>query len=227
MSDLKLISHHLCPYVQRAVITLLEKQVPHERVYIDLAAKPDWFSAISPLGKVPLLQTGDSVLFESAVIAEYLDEVHEPHLHPADALERARHRSWIEFGSAILNDIGGFYSAKDADGFEAKRRALAAKFARLEGVLGEGPYFADSTFHLIDAVYGPVFRYFDAFDRIADFGVFRGLPKVQAYRAALATRPSVQQGAPADYPERLWAFLEARQSHLSTLMAPEERAIAC
>ena len=53
MADkLILVSHHLCPYVQRAAISLAEKGVPFERVDIDLANKPGWFKAISPLGKV-------------------------------------------------------------------------------------------------------------------------------------------------------------------------------
>ena len=55
-----LISHHLCPYVQRAAIALAEKGMPFERIYIDLAAKPDWFKAISPLGKVPVLRVADA-----------------------------------------------------------------------------------------------------------------------------------------------------------------------
>ncbi len=62
---LKLISHKLCPYVQRAVISLKEKGVPFERIDIDLDNKPDWFLKISPLGKVPVLQVGDKVVFES------------------------------------------------------------------------------------------------------------------------------------------------------------------
>ena len=66
---LKLVSHKLCPYVQRAVIALTEKGVPFERIDIDLANKPDWFLKISPLGKVPVLvvaQDGREVaLFES------------------------------------------------------------------------------------------------------------------------------------------------------------------
>ena len=53
---LTLISHKLCPYVQRAVIALTEKGVPFERIDIDLANKPDWFLKISPLGKVPVLR---------------------------------------------------------------------------------------------------------------------------------------------------------------------------
>ncbi len=53
---LHLISHGLCPYVQRAVISLSEKGVDFERSHIDLANKPDWFLAISPLGKTPVLK---------------------------------------------------------------------------------------------------------------------------------------------------------------------------
>ena len=71
MSDkLVLVSHHLCPYVQRAAISLSEKGVPFERVTIDLANKPAWFKAISPLGKVPLLRVlhkgEETMIFESA-----------------------------------------------------------------------------------------------------------------------------------------------------------------
>src|SRR4051794_21670632 len=118
MTRLKLISHPLCPYVQRAAIALAEKQTPFERVEIDLANKPDWFRAISPLGKTPALTVGDRTIFESAVILEYLEETLPHPLHPADPLTRAEHRAWIEFGSSILNDIAGLYSAPDAPGFE-------------------------------------------------------------------------------------------------------------
>src|ERR1700675_4782171 len=110
---LKLISHKLCPYVQRAVIALTEKGVAFERFDIDLANKPDWFLAISPLGTTPVLQVGATAIFESAVILEYLEETEPKPLHPSDPLRRAEHRGWIEFGSTVLNDIAGFYAAKD------------------------------------------------------------------------------------------------------------------
>src|SRR4051812_2681272 len=97
MTSLTLVSHKLCPYVQRAAIALIEKNVPFERIDIDLAAKPDWFKAISPLGKVPLLRvaTGQSaaVLFESNVICEYIEDTQSgARLHPEDPLRRAQHR---------------------------------------------------------------------------------------------------------------------------------------
>jgi glutathione S-transferase len=216
---LKLVSHHLCPYVQRAVIALAEKGVAHERVYVDLADKPQWFRAISPLGKVPLLVVGDDVLFESAVICEYLDDTAAPRLHPEDPLERARHRAWVEFGSAILNDIWSFYTARDEEALTKKRDDIAGKFQQLEQHLGEGPYFAGARFHLVDAVFGPIFRYFDTFETIADFGFFKETPKVRAWREALNARPSVRAAVTSDYPQRLAQFLRTRESRLSAMMA--------
>src|SRR6476620_1726119 len=136
----RLISHKLCPYVQRAVIALTEKGVTFERIDIDLANKPDWFVAISPLGKTPVLQIGDTAIFESAVILEYLEETQPHPLHPADPLSRAEHRAWVEFGSAILNDIGGLYTAADEAAFNAKSGALNEKFLRVEARL-KGPWF--------------------------------------------------------------------------------------
>src|SRR5713226_934378 len=121
---LRLISHKLCPYVQRALIALTEKGVGFERIDIDLANKPDWFVAISPLGKTPVLQVGDVPIFESAVILEYLEETQPSPLHPTDPLRRAEHRAWIEFGSTVLNDIAGFYAASDEAAFKAKTSQL-------------------------------------------------------------------------------------------------------
>jgi glutathione S-transferase len=216
---LKLISHKLCPYVQRAVIALTEKGVPFERIDIDLANKPDWFLAISPLGKTPVLQVGAVPIFESAVILEYLEETQPKPLHPADPLGRAEHRAWIEFGSAVLSDIAGFYAAPDEAAFGAKTSQLEQRFARLESRVAAAPWFDGESFSLVDAVFGPVFRYFDLFDGIADFGILAGKPKLARWRKSLATRPSVRTAVSADYPSLLRDFLDRRNSWLSGLPA--------
>jgi len=218
-APLTLVSHVLCPYVQRAAIVLTEKGVAFERRDIDLAHKPAWFLAISPLGKTPVLQVGEHALFESAVICEYLDETHGPRLHPADPLERAQHRGWMEFGSALLNTIGAFYSAPDEAALQARAGDIRGRLHQLEATLGEGPYFAGEHFSLVDAVFGPVFRYFEVLDTIDDFGFFAGLPRLARWRGALAARPSVQGAVGADYPARLQAFLLARGAALSARMA--------
>jgi len=119
-----LVSHPLCPYVQRAAIVLQEKGLSFERVDIDLAHKPEWFLRMSPLGKTPLLLADGAALFESAVICEYLEDTAAPALHPADALRRAQHRGWAEFASSMLSDVGALYNAPD-------RTALAVRVAAL------------------------------------------------------------------------------------------------
>jgi glutathione S-transferase len=217
---LELISHVLCPYVQRAVITMLEKDIPHDRTYIDLANKPAWFQQISPLGKVPLLRVGDEILFESAVICEYLDEITPGSLHPADPLEKAKHRAWIEFGSSILNNIVGLYTAVDRIVFEQKCRELADKFRSIEQVLKAESYFAGDRFSLVDAVYGPIFRYFDVLESIdgIDFDFFANTPKIATWRKVLRLHPSVKNAVVADYHQRLKVFFHERNSYLSTLI---------
>jgi len=225
MSRLTLISHHLCPYVQRAAITLLEKGVPFERINIDLADKPDWFLKISPLGKVPLLRIQEDdgreeVLFESSVICEYLEETQAgAALHPTDALTRARHRGWMEFGSSVLSDLWGYETAQDRAQLEAKHKALVAKFVTIEGALADGPYFAGTSFSLVDAVFGPIFRYFDLFDTLGDSPIFDGLERVERWRKALAERASVRNAVGEDYQQRLMEFLEKHNSVLLRLPA--------
>lgn len=218
-ATLTLVSHHLCPYVQRAAIALSEKGVAFERVYIDLGNKPDWFLKISPLGKVPLLSVprkdGDAILFESAVICEYLEETQQgSKLHPADPLTRARHRGWMEFGSSILSELWVYETTQDTETLERKRDALKAKFATIEAELGDGPYFVGAAFSLVDAVFAPIFRYFDVFDRISDMSIFDGLPRVRAWRQALSARPSVKAAVTEDYAERLMAFLRRHDAAL-------------
>jgi glutathione S-transferase len=215
---LELVSHDLCPYVQRAVIALAEKGVPFRGTYVDLAAKPDWFSRMSPLGKVPLLKVGDDVIFESAVILEYLEETQPRPLYPAEPLARARHRAFIEFGSAILSDIWGVEIAPNRETLDAKTKALSEKFSRIEGELGQGPWFAGQAFGLVDAVFAPAFRYFESFDAIFDHGILANKPKVAAWRAGLLARPSVRGAVASDYRDRLDRFIRAQNGALATLM---------
>lgn len=216
-----LVSHNLCPYVQRVAIALAEKGAAFERVTIDLAAKPDWFRAISPLGKVPLMRIpdgqGEAVLFESAAIAEYVDEAYPgPDLLPRDALARAKHRAWVEFASSLLGDIWRLETSKSHDVFAAACGSIAQKLVRLEEALGQGPYFADKDFGLVDAAFAPAFRYFDVFDAIGPTVSFAEFPKVAAWRKALAARPSVRDAVSPAYPALLRAFL---QRHEAVLLA--------
>lgn len=214
---LVLVSHVLCPYVQRAVIALREKEVPFRRLDIDLANTPEWFLRLSPFGKTPVLVVGGEPVFESAVILEYLEETQARPLHPASPLDRAEHRGWIEFASAILADIAGLYSAATREAFDAKVQSLRQKFDRVEARLHAGPFFAGDAFSLVDAAFAPVFRYFEVLDDLLPEPVIQGA-RSQAWRAELMQRRSVREAVSVDYPERLTRFLATRPSYLATKM---------
>lgn len=224
MPELELISHYLCPYVQRSRIVLAEKSVPHTLTFIDLGDKPDWFLQVSPLGKVPVLLVDRQPVFESAVIVEYLDEITAGSLHPAEPFERARHRSWIAFASSTLDNVAGFYNAAERSAWARQRQSLLDKFRQLESALAARPFFAGAEFSLVDAAFAPLFRYFEVFEGIGDFGFFDDTPRVNAWRVALAARASVRDAVVADYHARLLAFLTRRESYLSARIAARKAA---
>jgi glutathione S-transferase len=216
---LELVSFALCPFVQRAVITLREKQVPYDLTYIDLDDPPEWFRSISPFGKVPLLRVGDAVLFESAIINEYLDEVYPPRLHPSDPLERARHRGWVEFGSSLLVDQYELLTAKTEGHYRDKVDALRHKLGRLDTELdGEGPFFTGADFSLVDAAFAPFFMRHGIAQWLGP-ELAELLPeRTRRWSHALLARPSVAGSVVEDFPPRFlehyggqggWLFKEA------------------
>jgi glutathione S-transferase len=157
------------------------------------------------------------------VICDYLDEVEPPRLHPTDPLARAQHRAWIEFASATLNNIGAFYNAADEAALVRQRIALANKFETLEVQFSKhnGPYFAGVGFSLVDAAFAPVFRYFEVFDAIRDFGCFANAPRVSAWRAT----PFCQRSGIAGLSGKMRVFLRKRNSALSRLMDVADQGV--
>lgn len=200
---LELVSFKTCPFVQRAAIVLHEKAVPFELTYIDQNNKPDWFLKISPLGKVPLLKVDDTVLFESAVIAEYLDEVYPPRLHPADALRRAHNRAWIEFSSTLLTSQFQMLMSPDRAAFDAAAMRFGEMLDRLEAELGHGPFFNGDKPALVDCAFAPLFMRMAIMEPYLALGLFTKRPRIQAWSKTLLARPAVQRSVVPDFAELL------------------------
>lgn len=215
----KLISFDLCPFVQRSVITLLEKEVEFDVEYIDLENKPDWFLEISPFGKVPLLQVGDVVLFESAIINEYLDEIYGPSIHPSDPLIKAQNRAWIEFGNHLLFLEYGAVMAKTKDEFDKKRTVLRNEIAKLEAVLSKGYYFNGDEFGLIDAAYAPLFQRFVLIEDMTKTGILEDFPKIKNWIHHLVKRQSVMNSVPEGFDHSYITYIKNKETYLSDIIS--------
>ena len=208
MPNFRLISSKTCPYVQRSVMTLREKGIAYDIDYVDLSNKPDWFVELSPLSKVPVLEvTRDDgskmVLFESVVINEYLDDATEGSMLPADPLDRAHSRAWIEFGTAVLSDAFSVTSAKDEAELSVVLKKLGAKLDRLEREIGEGPFFLGAEVSLVDAAFTPALQRLSWADEIHPaMAIFEGRPKIARWWNALAERESVRGSAVHDLREQ-------------------------
>jgi glutathione S-transferase len=122
-------------------------------------------------------------------------------MHPNDALTRARHRAWIDYATQTFAEAWQFLHAKDETIADAKRAAFRDRLSTIEAALVDGPYFAGADFSLVDAVYAPLFRYFGIVDPLVSDPIFVGLPRVTAWRVALAERPSVRDAVIDIYPD--------------------------
>ena len=195
-ANYRLCSFKTCPWVQRAAIVLRAKNVPYEIVYIDRHNRPEWFRAISPHSKVPVLQIGErEALFESNAISEYLDETVPPRLHPEDAIARARNRAWTDYVTTFASAVSQTAYANTEDEFVARAAKIAEPFAKLDEALGnrgnDGPYFNGPKLSLVDAAYAPFLQRYTFMDRMRRLGVIEHYPRLAAWRDALLRNPAV------------------------------------
>ena len=223
MTKYLLVSFKTCPWVQRAAIVLREKNVEFEFRHIDRDNRPDWFLAISPHKKVPVLSIDGKVsLFESNAIAEYLDETIEPRLHPADPVLRAINRAWTDYLPTFSEMVTGSAYADDEPAYQAAVAKIPVAFERLEGALEKqnaGPFFNGATYSLVDAAYAPFLQRYAFLDRIKPLGVIGKFPRVKAWTEALLKRPSTHSFPEAELEALYRVNVKLRKKWLSQFVA--------
>jgi len=197
----RLISFKTCPWVQRAAIVLREKKVDFEFVHIESGSRPEWFGAISPHGKVPVLRVDDHVaLFESNAISEYLDDTIQPRLHPEDPITRAVNRAWTDYIPTFSGALGAVGSAKTEEELSSAREAVSKTFARVEEALikqGDGPYFNGERYALVDAGYAPFLQRYRIVEELTDDPPLTlQFPRVRKWTEALIGRPTTHSFPP-------------------------------
>ncbi len=209
---LHLISFKTCPFVQRAVITLKHKNIDFDITYIDLADPPEWFLELSPLKKVPVLKVDDEILFESAVINEYLDEITGGEMQPKEPLARAKNRAWIEFASNMLGNLYQMKMSKDEASFDKYRDRLVNQLLRVEQRLGDGPWFNGETFTLCDTAFAPLFRHNSTFGDKLSLIDAATMPKVQAWSERLLALPEVRDSVVDEFDDLVITAMERNGS---------------
>lgn len=229
MATYMLVSFKTCPWVQRSAIVLREKRTPFELRHIEPDNRPDWFLAISPHKKVPVLRIDDRVsLFESSAINEYLDETIEPRLHPSDPVERAINRAWTDYVPTFASSVTGCAYAATEEAYKKASEQTPTAFERLEKALerqGSGPFFNGGEYSLVDAAYAPFLQRYFFLDRIHRIGLMEKYPRLKAWAEALMARPSTHSFPANEFEAMYRENVRRRKSWLSQFIeAPRAAA---
>ena len=219
MAKYLLVSFKTCPWVQRAAIVLREKHIAFEFRHIEPDNRPDWFLAISPHKKVPVLRIDDTVsLFESNAICEYLDETIAPRLHPEDPVARAINRAWTDYVPTFAGTVtAAAYADSEAD-YQKAVTQIPLAFERLEGALakqGAGPFFNGANYSLVDAAYAPFLQRYVFLDRVKRLGHLEKFPRLKAWCDALLVRVSTDSFPPAEFEAMYRGALKRRNKWIS------------
>ncbi len=196
---IKLYDFQSSPNCQRVKVALEEKKIPYEILPVDLRKgeqkKPD-FLKLNPYGKVPVIIDGETVLYESCIINEYLEEKYpEPSLMPKDPAKKAKVRILIDYG---LNHLDSPYQKlrqelmkeekeRSQQTIETSKQDLKNLLQRFEREIGSQPYLAGE-FSLLDAALIPRFLRMEGFGVLPD----ASLPRLGEWVRRVKERPSVR-----------------------------------
>jgi glutathione S-transferase len=176
---IKLYDFKSSPNCQRVKVVLAEKNLPYDIVPIDLRKqeqKTPEYLKLNPYGKVPVLTDDGTVLYESLIINEYLEEKYPtPPMLPKDPASKAKARILIDYGMAHFDSpyqklrMELMKEAKDQsqtiiDGAKSELRKLLQRF---EDELGDQPYLTGD-FSLVDADLIPRFTRLEGFGVLPD-----------------------------------------------------------
>ena len=176
MDPIKIYSSARCPYAQRTRMLMIEKEIPFELTEVDLRNKPDWFLAVSPYGKVPVIVDDGQTIYESAIINEYLDEKYKSiPMMPEEPVERAKARIWMDYctnkyltlSRKLLVDHGN--EELQTENKKKMKESLIYIEKECFEKNANGPFWLGDNISLVDLHYAPFFERFGAFKEL--FGV--------------------------------------------------------
>ncbi|TFH18562.1 MAG: glutathione S-transferase family protein [Myxococcales bacterium] len=192
-----------CPYALTVRIVLAETELDFETVKVDIRAgdnhKAD-FLELNPFGKVPVLIDDETVVYDSTVINEYLNDEYFAELLPEDSAQRATARVLEDYADvaftlpamAVARAIGRPMDDRDSQRLDGAKEVLRKGLSMLDRVLVDKEYLVGA-FSLADVAFAPTLLRLDKLDIKVD----SSFPNVKAWLGRLAERPSMRVALPA------------------------------
>ncbi|MCX7150808.1 MAG: glutathione S-transferase [Rhodocyclales bacterium] len=200
---MKLIGSLTSPYVRKIRIVLAEKKIDYDLV-LDSPWEPgNQVVALNPLGKVPVLVLDDeSTLFDSRVIAEYLDTVAPNNrLIPASGRERISVKRWEALADGVLDAaVAAFLESRRPDGerspswIERQRDKTTRALRAMSDELGEQPWCHGNNLSLADISVGCALGYVSF--RLGDIRWSEQYPNLSVLYEKLMQRPAFAETVP-------------------------------
>lgn len=159
-----------------------------------------------------------AVIFESAVIMEFIDETHPPSMHPHNPLQRAHNREWIEFNSNMNLEQHSLLAAPDKAAYDKKLADVRKAFRHVAAQLHHKPFFNGESFSLIDAAYGPTLQRYKLVEPIIHTGLFAEFPAIDQWAEALLARDSIHRSVVPDFNEIYMGAVKKWGGYAATLL---------
>ena len=198
---MKLLGRKTSGNVQKVMFLLEELKMPYDRVDVgrqfNNTQTPEYL-AKNPNAKVPTLEDGGTILWESNTILRYIASKAKSNLYPADLAKRAQVEKWMDWQLSALNNpyLAMFREAKlepakrSAD-FDTQRKDLGTQLAILDKAIGSG-YVAGGEFTIADICLAPIVT------RCLKFGVeLPELPNVKRWDGAMNQREAFKKATAA------------------------------
>jgi glutathione S-transferase len=199
---IKLHYHSLSTYSRRVLIAFVEKQIPHELVVVDMAARrhrEQPYLSLNPYGRVPTLEEDGFILFESTAILNYLEATRPtPPLVPGDARGRAlvdmhmklcdlqltRHAGTIVFPKRFLPK-----ERWNTVAIAESKAEIEKHLAILDKHLAGRTYLVAEQFSLAEVCYIPFLEFLPLMEIAPPSAVAAWSQRLLARPSAVATRP--------------------------------------
>lgn len=166
---MKVYGHPMSTCTRKVLTTLVETSTPYELVTLDFLKgehKQPEHVARHPWGRMPVLDDGGFMLYESRAIARYVNDKAGGKLVPADLRARAMMDQWISveysyFTTPTMKHVFHhmFQRPQEQASLDAAHKELEQTLPALDAHLAKHAHFAGADFSLADVAYMPYVEY--------------------------------------------------------------------